>query len=362
MASHDDIIILVSKGLFEEAVNLASEMGDPLEQADSFIDIALGAKGSHPELVQDLLAKALKLSKKVKDPQDKVYLKSRLAYAHAVLGNPELASELFDSAAEEIAKIKSDGERAVATAVLAYHLALAGFKDEGLDTFNEAFDMAISAEMDYRKKLDIITEIANLLEAAGDELNSSDAVGFYEIAYDIFDKLRISQRAADLEKKVELAKTTYHHGTPEIRSALLEGRYQFAVKTVEKTLKDPQDRFIAILEIAHWMKKMGALEYLEVLEEAFHLLERIGLSDSNVQRAAAILTEMGELERALRFAVDIKDPEKKDEALAAVALKLAERKDFTEARGVAGLISDPMLKARLSEEIARMEERARLEF
>lgn len=362
MASYDNISLLVSKGLFEDAIQAALSLEDPVEQADAFIDIAVGAKDSRPDITSELLERARKIARKVKDPRDRAYLNSRLAHAYSVIGNPAVASEFFDSAAEEIGKIKDDGERAVSTAILAYHLSMAGFLDEAMDAFNEAFDMAISAGMDYRKKLDIITEIAGLIEAAGDGLKSSDALRFYEIAYDIYDKLRISQKAADLEKKVELARTTYYHGTPEIREALLEGRYKFAVKTVEKGIKDPQERFIAILEIANWMKRMGALEYLDVLDEAFNLLDRIGLSDRNVQRAAAILTDMDELERALKFAIDIKDPEKRDEALAAIALKLAERKEFHEARNVAALVSDSMLKTRLSAEIARIEERTRSEF
>ncbi|WP_238516222.1 tetratricopeptide repeat protein [Thermococcus gammatolerans] len=362
MSSYDDILVLASKGLFEEAIKAAGEIEDPFEWADALLEIAFRAKDVRRDLVPLLLEEIRRTLKKIKDPGDRAYIYSKLARFHAVTGNGDEATEVFDRAAEEIARIKDEGERAIAMAVLAQNLALTGLTEEAIETFNEAFDAAISAEMDYRTKLDVITEIAGLIENAGDSLDSREAIRFYEMAYDIFDKLRISHRAADVEKKLKMARTLYYHGPPEVRAALLEGRYNYSLKLIEKLYKDPQERFIAMLEMASWLKQIGAPEYLDVLEGAFKLLERIGLSETNVQRAAAILSGMGELEKALRFAVEIKDPEKRDDALAAISLKLAERKDFLEAREVAKLIGNSMLKARLLEEIAKIEEESRWEI
>ena len=359
MDSYDDILVLASKGLFDEAVSSAMEINDPFERADALLEIAFRAMGTRKDLIPHLIDAIERTLKKVKESTDRAYLYSKLARFYSSIGNPEKSSEFFERAADEIAKIKDNGERAIAMAILAHDLALAGFVDDAVETFNEAFDTVIAAEMDYRTKLDVITEIASLIESAADRLDSPQAIGLYEMAYDIFDKLRISHRAADVEKKLKLARTLYHHGVPEVRKALLEGRYHYSLKTLEKLYKDPQERFIALLEMANWLKQIGVPEYLDVLERAFELFGRIGLSEVNVQRAAAILTEMGELEKALRFAIDIRDPEKRDDALAAISLKLAERRDFPEAREVTGLISNSMLKARLLEEIARIEEESR---
>ena len=355
MDLYDDVLVLASKGLFEEALEAADEIGDPFERTDALIEVAFKAKDGRKDIIPHILEKIHKSLKKVKDPSDRVYLYSKLARFHATIGNGDESAELFDRAAEEITRIKNEGERAIAMAILAQNLALTGFVDEAMETFNEAFDAIISAEMDYRAKLDVIAEVGSLIESAGDSLESRDAIRFYEMAFDIFDKLRISHRAADVEKKLKMARTLYYHGSPEIREALLEGKYNYALKLVEKRYRDPQERFIVMLEIASWLKQIGVPEYLDVLEEAFKLFEKIGLSETNVQRAAAILSGMGELEKALKFAIEIKDPEGRDNALAAISLKLAERKDFLEAREVAKLIGNSMLRARLLEEIAKIE-------
>jgi len=67
-------------------------------------------------------------------------------------------------------------------------------------------------------------------------------------------------------------------------------------------------------------------------------------------------------EEALEFARKIADPEKRDEALAAISLKLVERGEFLDARDVVSLVSDSMMKAKLLQEIAKIEEKSGEEF
>ncbi|WP_297523632.1 tetratricopeptide repeat protein [Thermococcus sp.] len=361
MAAVDDVRVLAARGLFEDAIGLAAQIEEPSDRVDALIEVALRAAGSRDDLMQRIMGLIDKSLKKIKEPYERAYVLSRLGHLHSRIGNVEEASELFDEAADSIAKIKDVREKTLALALMAYHLTTAGFIEDGLAAFEEAFNLAVSANMDYRRKLDLIIEVANFIEAAGDALSAGDALRFYEMAYDIFDKLYVSQKAAEVEKKMDVARTVSDFGSPEVRKALLEGRYMYALKSLQKRLKDPQDRFIAMLELAHWLKKVGAPEYFDVMDEAFKLLEGIGLSQANVQKAAAILTEMGSPERALSFALEIKDPEKRDEALAAVALKLAEGRDFIYAREVAGKVGDSMLRARLLQEIGRIEERERWE-
>jgi len=361
MVEVEDVKVLAVRGLFEDAINLAAQIEEPSDRADALIEVALRAAGSRGDLMQRIMELIEKSLKKIKEPYERAYVLSRLGHLQSRIGNGEEASALFDEAADSIARIKDVGERVLALALMAYYLAVSGFIEDALAVFEEAFNLAVSANMDYRKKLDLIIEVASFIEAAGDALSAGDALRFYEMAYDIFDKLYVSQKAAEVEKKMDVARTVSDFGSPEVRKALLEGRYRYALRSLQKRLKDPQDRFIAMLELAHWLRKVGAPEYLDVIDGAFKLLEGIGLSQTNVQRAAAILTEMGSPERALSFALEIKDPEKRDEALAAVALKLAEGRDFLYAREVAGRVGDSMLRARLLQEIGRIEGRERWE-
>jgi tetratricopeptide (TPR) repeat protein len=355
MGELNDIILLASKGLLKEALDGAYEIQDTAERAEAFLEIALRANGIRGEVERIALEEATKLLKKLKDSYDRAYLYSKAAYVHYLIGDGDSSSEFFEKAADEIAKIKDVKEKVLSLGILAYYLALSGLPEEALSQFNDAFEMAVSANIDYRSKIDLLIELGGLIENTGDALHSKDALEFYQMAYDIFDKLYVSHRAAEVEKKLELAKTVYLFGDPEIRKALLEGRYRYAVSLLQKTIDDPQKLLIALLEVSAWLKKVGSPEYLDVLEAAFRLFDRIGLSDKNVQRAAAILTDMGELEKALEFARKIADPEKRDEALAAISLKLAERGEFLDARDVVSLVSDSMMKAKLLQEIAKME-------
>ncbi|MDV3103853.1 tetratricopeptide repeat protein [Thermococcus waiotapuensis] len=362
MEKLEGILHLASRGLFDEALEEARKLEDPFDRVDALLEIAIKASGINGMAQQRALGEAVELLRKIKDPYYSAYLSSKVAHVYSLLGDYDTASEFFEVAIDEIARIKDIHEQVMGVCVLAHYLARSGFFEEALARFNEAFELAVSAGIDYRSKIDLLIDVASIMENTADVLDSKDAIEFYKTAYDIFDKLHIGQRAADVEKKLSLARTVYFFGTPEIRKALLEGRYHYAVSLLEKSIKDPQDLFIALLEVSAWVKTVGSPEYLDILGAAFRLFDRIGLSEKNVQRAAVILTTMGELERALEFAMKILDPVKRDEALESIALKLAERKDFSEAFEVAAMVSDPKKKGVLVEKISELKKKLEEEF
>ncbi|ASJ01495.1 tetratricopeptide repeat protein [Thermococcus gorgonarius] len=362
MEKLDNILLLASKGLFDEALEEARKLEDPFDRADALLEIAIKANGVNGIAQHQALEEAVELLRKIKDPYDRAYLSSKIAHVYSLLGDYDTANEFFEIAIDEIARIKDIREQVLGICVLAHYLARSGFFEEALAQFNDAFELAVSANIDYRSKIDLLIEVASIIENTADFLHSRDAIEFYKIAYDIFDKLYVSQKAADAEKKLNLAKTVYFFGTPEIRKVLLEGRYRYVVSLLEKSIEDPQDLFIALLEVSSWAKKVGSPEYLDVLGVAFRLFDRIGLSEKNVQKAAVILTDMDELERALKFAMKIADPAKRDEALRTISLKLAERKDFSEAFEVAALVSDPKKRRDLVENISELKKKLEEEF
>jgi len=355
MEEVDEVRAMAERGLFEEALQRAWEIDDRALRVEAVIEVAGRAVKLKPELSRQALEKANQWLDGVKDPHTRAVLLSKMAFVHHLLGDDN--EDLFDEALSLASSIDNRLELGSVLSVIAYYMAVSGLPDEAYQVFNDAFDVIMEAEVDYRTKLDTIIEMAGLIEGAGDELPPGDAIKFYEMAYDIFDKLRINADAVRVEKKMNLARTLRNHGTPELRRFLLEGKFVHAVNAVEKKLRDKPDLFLALLEIALWMKKIENPSYLDVLDKAMSKLQKLDELDSEtIEKSAIVLTEMGELRRALEFTMRIRDTEKRDQALTAIALKLAEDGFYEGARKVAYAIKDMNLKKAVMDEITVMEE------
>ncbi len=354
MEEVDEIKAMVDRGLLDEAFERALGIRDMATRAESLIEVARGSVKLRPELCREALGRASQWIDDVKDPHTRAVLLSKMAFVYSLLG--ENVADIFDEALDSASKIGDRLELGSTLAIIAYYLAASGFADDAYRIFRDAFEAVMSAAIDYRRKLDTVTEVAGLIESAGDELPSEKSVMFYEMAYDIFDKLRLNADAVRLEKKLDLSRTVGYHGTPEIRGLLLEGAFMQAVRMVEKRFQSLDDVFLALLEIALWMKKVNSSSYLDVLERAFSKVKSTEELDlDTVEKSVVILTEMGELKRALSFTMKIRDPERKDQALAAIALELAGRGSYEGARKVAYAISDMKLKNKVMDEIASEE-------
>ncbi|NPA47896.1 MAG: tetratricopeptide repeat protein [Thermococci archaeon] len=354
MEEVDEVKAMAERGLFEEALQRAWEIEDRALRVEAVIEVARAAVKLKPDLSRKALEKASQWMEGVKDPHTRAILLSKMAFVYHLLGDSN--TDLFDEALNAVFSIDDRLELGSVLSVVAYYMAVSGLPDEAYQVFNDAFDVIMEAEVDYRTKLDTIIEMAGLIEGAGDELPPGDAIRFYEMAYDIFDKLRINTDAVRVEKKMNLAKTLRNHGTPELRRLLLEGKFVHAVNAVEKKLRGRPDLFLALLEIALWMKKIKNPGYLDVLDRAMSKLQKLGELDAEtIEKSAVVLTEMGELKKALEFTMRIKDTEKRDQALAAIALKLAEDGFYEGARKVAYAIKDMNLKKAVMDEITVME-------
>ncbi|NJE85342.1 hypothetical protein E3E23_05840 [Thermococcus sp. CX2] len=356
MTTLEEINLLVERGHYEEALGKIQELADPIERVTALADIAVAIyqHGDPAEWIPGILEDAMYIAKKLKDPSDKVIAYSIIASALAMIDYEDDAMDFFNRAIDETDSIKSPIEKGIVLSILAYRLALAGYSDNAFEMFNVAFDTIIGAEIGYTHKVDGIIRIGELLEKAGDTLPSNKALDFYRMAFDIFEKLHVSQKAAIVEKKIELAKTVYDVGLPEIRTALLEGRNHYALALLEKKYSGVL-RLIGDLEIALWLKRVNDPEYLEIIDKAFEHCENPRFTDANVQHIARLLTELGSLKRALRFAKEIKDPRKRSEALMAIALELAKREEFEDARKIIEIIPDPRVREEALTELAAME-------
>ena len=353
----EEIELLVERGYYEEALSKVHRLKDPLGQIEVLTDIAIAIHehGGPEEWIPSIMDDALYLARKLKDPSSRATAYSVIASTLGRLGYEEDAMYYFNRAIDETDDIKSPIEKGVVLSTLAYHLALAGYPENAYELFNIAFDTIIGAEIDYNLKVDGIIRIGELLEKAGDALPSNKAFDFYKMAFDIFDKLHVNQRAAVVEKKIELLNTVHEVGLPQIRKALLEGRNHYAIALIEKKYTGVA-RLIGELEVALWMKRVNNVEYLDVIEKAFQRCKNPRFTEANVQRIAALLTELGNLERAIEFAKEIKDVRKKSDALRTIALELAKRRDFEEARKIVEDIPDPRIKTEALTEIVAIEE------
>ncbi|NJE00311.1 hypothetical protein [Thermococcus sp. JdF3] len=345
MTTLEDVIPLIERGYYEEALDKIEKLNDPLDKVDAMTQMAITihSKGGPADWIPTIIDDATYIVQKMDNPTDRAMGYSMIASALGRMEYHDEAADFFNSAIEELDGVKDTTEKGIALAFLAYHMALSGYSEQALEVFNLAFDSTINAEMAYRLKVDCLLKIAELLEKAGDSVPSSRALKFYEMSFDIFDKLNVNQQAAIVEKKIELTKTVYDVGLPQIRRALLEGKNHYALAILDRNYSGVV-RLIGALEIALWMKRVNNPEYLDVVDKAFESCQNPHFTEANVQQIAKLLTALGSLKRALAFAIKIKDIRKKSEAMKAIAIELALNEDVDSAEKLAINIPDPQVR------------------
>ncbi|ASJ17458.1 hypothetical protein A3L04_10445 [Thermococcus chitonophagus] len=311
-----EIVNMIEKGLIEEALQYL----DVLEDIEKVIVLAKASMVTgNFELIDDAL---YILEKSIKKPDDKIIGYSEIAMALAKMGDYESSTEYFNKAIELLNKL-DQYSAAVSAMLIGNRLAKAGFYDSAFETFEYSFDQIIDLDIEVSRKTDLILSLADIIEKTGDELPSDIALKFYERAYDIFDKLKVGQRAGVLEKKIRLAKIFSLTRDPEIRKLSYEGRFKQAIyKAHERFSRDK--RGIVLLEMTLWAKENNMPIKHELLEMALKELENSNTEDKDMKRAVEILTELDEFQKAIEFAEKIRDPKVRDEALAKIAEKLAE--------------------------------------
>lgn len=355
MTDLDSIRALAERGQFEEALERVWELDDELEQIEALVSVALTIrrKGGPEDWIPGILEDAEYIADRSKNPYLKAVGYSIVAFAFHTLGYYQEASDVFTTAIEEAGKIKDPLLKGEALATIAYYVATTGDAKTAMGLFDVAFDVIARAEVSYRNKVDGLLRIAELIESAGDELLSKKAIGFYRTAFDIFDKLHVNQRAGVTEKKLQLAEIMSETGLPEIRRALLEGRYRYALALIRKKFKGVS-RLIGELEVALWMKRVNEPTYVDVVRDALREAENVELSPATAQRVAMLLTQLGSLRDALTFAMKINDLGRKSSALRGIAIALAEREEYEEARKVAETIPLPEVRAETLRDIETM--------
>ncbi|MBP1911382.1 hypothetical protein [Thermococcus stetteri] len=355
MITLEDVITLAERGQFDEAIERASQIDDEGERIEALTKITLimNEKGLSDWAIE-VIADAEYIAQHSKDPYVKAVGYARIGSVLFKLGYPNEAMEFLDVALDVVGKIPDPLLRGNAVAMIAYYYALTGDSETAIWLFDTAFDLVSQSERDYRTKVDELIRIGELIEAAGDNLPSQLALQLYHLAFDIFDKLYVNQKAATVEKKIRLATITQTVGLPEVRKALLEGRYRYALALIRNLFSGVQ-RLIGELEVALWMKVVENPEYVEITDNAIRELLKIEISPTDAYRIALLLTELRYLESALRFAENIEDVRKKDTILRGVALALAEYGDYERAREIAGRIFNPAVREQTLREIEAME-------
>ncbi|WP_297064608.1 hypothetical protein [Thermococcus sp.] len=355
MADLEEIRALAERGQFEDALERVWELEDEVDQIEALVDVALtirrrgGPEGWIPGILED----AEYIAEHSKNPYVRAIGYGMVAFAFHALGYYKEASETFNTAIDEAGKIENPLLRGTAIATIAYYVATTGDAKTAIGLFDVAFDVIARAEVEYRAKVDGLLKIAELMEKAGDELFAKSAVGFYRTAFDIFDKLHVNQRAGVTEKKLQLAEIMSETGLPEVRRALLEGRYRYALALIRKKFKGAS-RLIGELEAALWMKRVNEPTYVDVVENTLREAGNVELSPASAQRVAMLLTQLGSLREALTFAEMIDDPGRKSSALRGIAMALAEREEYEKARKVAETIPLPEVRAETLRDIETM--------
>jgi tetratricopeptide (TPR) repeat protein len=355
MRGVDEVLELAKRGHVEEAVNRINELEDPLEQVEALTRVAeILNELDLGEWSIDLIQDAEYIVEHTKNPYIRAVGYSMIGLALHDLGYPEDGEEFFKSALDEITRIKEPMKTAEALARVASYIAITGATEYALRLFDTSLDIIVRAEMEYIRKTEAMATIADVIESTADKLPSPMAEKLYEMAFDILEKLHITQRAGTVEKKLLLSRTVRTAGFPEVREALLEGRYHYALALVER-LFGGEERLIGSLEVALWMKKSNDPSYLDVLNRSLLESEEVEISQGSLKRVASLLAELEKPEAALRFALEIEEPLERSEALQKVAFSFFEGGEFEKAKLIAGGIPDPAIREQTLREINAME-------
>lgn len=346
MTTFDDIMALVARGFWDEAIERVSKLPDNFDKVSALIYIAteLYAKTGDIGQVLALLNDAEYYAGKIKDPESKAVVYAHLGFAYSTFGEMEESGKLFSEAFEYLNKLPPSPEKAEIISYVAHYMGMTGFFDDAMELFEEAFDLVVNSRIEYVQKLDLLIRIGDMLVETGDALSSKEALPFYERAFDIFDKLRVMDKGADVRKKIELCKTLLYSGTPAIRKAMKEGRYTYTFRVIEDSSMPPKEKAIALLEVALWLRKMELPTYIEVVDSAMKYLNLEELSGEEMERVAELLTAVGKLREALQLAVKVEDDTKRSELLKGIALELAGEGDFAGAENIISRIPDPIVK------------------
>ncbi len=354
MTTLEDIRLLVERGFYEEALEKITELPRSVDQVEALGYLALAlSEGGEVDWIPEVISDSTYIADRIKDPAERAIAYAIIGSTLSILEYGEDSVEMFSRALDQAERIKEPVEKGRVLSRLAYRLAISGHSDTAIELFNTAFDTMIGAEVKYTEKVDGIIGMGELMEKAGDVLPARKAMRFYTMAFDIFDKLHVNQRAAIVEKKMELCRTVMDVGLPEVRTALLEGRNHYALALIERKYRGVM-RLLGELEVAMWMKRFNDREYLDVVERAFEKPGELRLTESSIQRIATILTRLGSLNRALEFTSMITDARQKSEALKAIALELAKRREFEEAFELAKDIPDEGVRDETITELTAM--------
>ncbi|AIF68762.1 hypothetical protein PAP_01615 [Palaeococcus pacificus DY20341] len=356
MTDLDEMITLIKKGLWDEALSRVAKLENNLDKVQVLIFIGTELYSHHGDLegALQILGDAEYYSNKIKAPARKAIAYANLGFAYSLFGDYESAGELFLRALDNVDKLDKMAEKGEVLGIVAQYLGMAGMIEDAIEYFEEAFDLIVNSKIEYVQKLDLLIKLGDLMVNSGDYLQSKEALYFYERAYDLFDKLRVSDRAADVEKKIYLCRTLPYSGTPEVRKALKEGRYAYITTKVLQSDMSNKDKLIALLEIALWLKKMNILTYKDTVEEALKLMDISELSGEELEHVATLLTELGKLKHALKLAVNISNVEKQSEAFKGIALALAGNGQFIEAERIIKEIPDPDIRNEAMNELKKI--------
>ena len=358
MTTVDDILVLIERGLYDDALLKIGELEDNPEKVRALSLIALDVyeKFSDISLALGLMEDAEYFAKKIKDPFDRAIALGSIASIYLTIGDRNRGVKLFEKALDEALEIGDSGERSIALGKISYYMGVSGLVDSALETFEVAFDTLIRSKMNYTQKTDYLLKLGELLETTGDSLHSSNALPFYERAYDLFDKLHVNTTAAILEKKIALARTLRKAGIPEVRKALLEGKYGYAIAKITDLFRG-EEQIIGLLETALWMKRVENFEYKRLIMEVLEKMNAINFSQDGIEYVATLLTALGSIGEALVFVSKIEDVQKKSEALKAIALELARENELEDAHRVIEAIPDGEVKERALQELMEIEGR-----
>jgi tetratricopeptide (TPR) repeat protein len=344
-----------SRGLFEQALNVAEGIQEAGERAEALGAIAEAmARAGMTQQAQEAFHQALQMAEAIQRPLEQAWALRAIAEAMARAGMTQQAQEALHQALQTAKAIEGPLGRASALRAIAEAMARAGMTQQAQEAFHQALRTAKAIEEAWERAW-ALRAIAEAMARAGMWEQALQTAGAIEGAEERAEALRAIaeamasagmtqqalweqalQTAGAIERAEERAKALRAIAEAMARAGMTQQAqeaFHQALQTAE-AIERAWGRAKALRAIAEAMARAGmtqqaqeafhqALRTAEAIEEPWGRAWALGAIAEAMARAGMTQQAQEALHQALQTAKAIEEPRERAEALGAIAEAMA---------------------------------------
>jgi len=311
----------LKKGDIEGAIEAALNIEDSFFRLEALAFILRSVDETYHDLI---LSKMFEIADSIVNKVTKVKALALLASALYAIGKERMGEHTFRKAISLADDIGYPLWQAEAYGHLAYYLALSDLLEDSLYYFTQAVEIIQSSKEPYSRVVSFLSSLAKLIVQAADEITNEKALGFYDLAEDIYRSIKLKIQANGVKSKKKFVENVLKRGSVAIMGFLEVGDIDKAI--IGMRYLSPKERVAAMLEVAYWLFLHEREDLAKViLADVFDmmLIGKIKPSDLELVGIAHKFMKIGRLDEALTIAGIIEDKERASEVLGNIALTYA---------------------------------------